>query len=350
MLEKLDIKNFQSHKDTVLEFSPGVNAIVGDSDSGKTAILRALNWVMTNKPLGDAFRSTWDQKGVTSVKLTTEGKTIERKKKGVTENLYKIGKKEYKSFKQGIPEDVASLLNIDDINIQYQMDGPFLLSGMSPGEVGRYFNKLAKIDKIDKATAAANRELRRIKTTFDHEEEKLGKKTALLEENEWIPEADELLKQIEADHNETVKAQIQWDELSIHLDKIDDVQVKIEPLEKLLLAEDKVNSLLKIEKEVREKLREKDELGRTISRIEMVEKNIAFCNALLKAEKEVNKLIALSQEMDQKYQEHKQLADLMDQIEAKEVTIVETQERIDKLEAEIEAEMPDVCPLCGKPK
>jgi len=55
VVEKITIKNFQSHEETELQFSSGVNVIVGSSDSGKSAILRALKWVVQNKPSGTAF-------------------------------------------------------------------------------------------------------------------------------------------------------------------------------------------------------------------------------------------------------------------------------------------------------
>jgi len=70
MIKQLTIKNFQSHKKTKLEFSDGVNIIIGQSDSGKTAIIRALNWVVNNKPSGDSFRSHWG--GDTNVEITME--------------------------------------------------------------------------------------------------------------------------------------------------------------------------------------------------------------------------------------------------------------------------------------
>jgi len=59
MIKTLSIQNYQSHKDSTLEFDPGVNVIVGSTDSGKTAIIRALRWLIWNRPNGDSFRSTW---------------------------------------------------------------------------------------------------------------------------------------------------------------------------------------------------------------------------------------------------------------------------------------------------
>ena len=75
MITKIEIKNFQSHKDTMIDFDKGINSICGESDNGKTAIIRAIRWVIENRPLGtDKLNSFWnkDFKEEMSVKLYTE--------------------------------------------------------------------------------------------------------------------------------------------------------------------------------------------------------------------------------------------------------------------------------------
>ena len=86
MIDKLVIKNFQSHKHSVLVFSPRVNAITGTSDVGKTAIIRALKFILQNKPAGDDFISDWANE--VSVELLINGTSIERVK--VKSNSYII--------------------------------------------------------------------------------------------------------------------------------------------------------------------------------------------------------------------------------------------------------------------
>ena len=55
MLKELQLVNFQSHKNTNLVFDPGFNCIVGPSDNGKSVIIRAINWIRTNRPKGSDF-------------------------------------------------------------------------------------------------------------------------------------------------------------------------------------------------------------------------------------------------------------------------------------------------------
>ena len=57
MIKEINIKNFQSHDNTNLILDSGVNVIVGSSDSGKSAIIRALRWVTSCVPRGEIGRA-----------------------------------------------------------------------------------------------------------------------------------------------------------------------------------------------------------------------------------------------------------------------------------------------------
>ncbi|MDO5041249.1 MAG: AAA family ATPase [Peptoniphilus sp.] len=70
-ISKLEIENFQSHKYTLLDFDKGLNVIVGNSDSGKTAIIRAIKWALYNEPQGDYFIRQGDKNISVSVYFNT---------------------------------------------------------------------------------------------------------------------------------------------------------------------------------------------------------------------------------------------------------------------------------------
>ena len=50
MIKSIHVVGFQSHADSTIEFDPGVNVLIGQSDSGKTAVVRALDWALNNRP------------------------------------------------------------------------------------------------------------------------------------------------------------------------------------------------------------------------------------------------------------------------------------------------------------
>jgi len=162
MIDKLTIKNFESHKRTTLEFEDGINVIVGQSDTGKSSVLRALYWLFFNKPSGDSYRSSWG--GTTSVTATVGEHEITRLKSD-KENLYIINGEEISSFGQGVPEVLTSILSIQDINIQKQMDSPFLLS-MKPGDRAKFLNKIVDLSRIDEYVKEINSRVRETKSSI----------------------------------------------------------------------------------------------------------------------------------------------------------------------------------------
>ena len=157
MIRSIRLSNFQSHKDTALELVPGINAVVGESDSGKTAIIRALNWLVTNRPSGAAFQRHRVKE--TEVELTTEDGELVRYRTAKA-NGYRINGTDLSAIRTDVPEEVAKFLGIDpDLNMQGQLDAPFLLS-MSPGEVAQTLNRIAHLDEIDTALFNVAKRLR----------------------------------------------------------------------------------------------------------------------------------------------------------------------------------------------
>ena len=81
MIVSVDIVNFQSHPNTHIDFTEGLNVLVGSSRSGKSAIRRAIMWVITNRPSGLGVISWWNKKGdklvsETKVTITLDNGTV----------------------------------------------------------------------------------------------------------------------------------------------------------------------------------------------------------------------------------------------------------------------------------
>ena len=54
-IKSVKIENFANHKDTFVTLEPGTNIITGTSDSGKTAFVRALMFVLDNMSSGTSY-------------------------------------------------------------------------------------------------------------------------------------------------------------------------------------------------------------------------------------------------------------------------------------------------------
>ena len=302
MIQSLSIKNFQSHKDTYLEFDSGVNIITGPSDSGKTAILRALRWLIWNRPSGDSMRSKWGG-GIFVEAKFDGGNVIRSKDKTDIYQLY-ISKKalDFKAFRTDVPKEITDFLNISEINLQRQLDAPFLLNN-SPGEVAQHFNYVAGLDKIDKVTYIINSQIRELTSSIKSFEEQ---KTRL--ENE--------LKTF---------------------DYLDKFEAEVEVLEELN------NRCINL-------INKENKLFSLINEIKNKEAEIEESSHLLKLETSVNNILCLYNELNTKDEAIKKLDKLIELYYELETKISMTNHEIDELENEFIEKFPDICPLCGKPK
>jgi exonuclease SbcC len=212
-IQQIEIRNFQSHENTVINLSDGINIFMGTSNHGKTSIIRALMWIFTNRPMGTAFISYWnkddeDIKEITSAKIIlSDNNTIERRRSSDFNGYVINNKIELEALKGDVPDEISKLLNLSDYNIQSQFDPPFLISSSS-GEVARFFNQAIKIDDIDKMLAAVEQKKRRTKTDIAYLEKAIKQTEEDLKSLSWVDlveadilSAETLSESIERDRN-----------------------------------------------------------------------------------------------------------------------------------------------------
>jgi exonuclease SbcC len=161
-IKKIRLQNFQSHKDTTIEFDPGLTVILGQTDQGKSAIIRALKWVLYNEPRGTDFITA----GCNSCRVTLEmsnGTLITRERDGQI-NRYILKENDSKHVFEGfgntipleiikahgIPKVHIDVDSITAVNLAEQLEGPFLISE-SGSKRAKALGKLAGIHVIDAA-------------------------------------------------------------------------------------------------------------------------------------------------------------------------------------------------------
>jgi exonuclease SbcC len=185
MIKSIKLTNFQIHKKTILEFKDGLNIIVGDSDTGKSSILKGLYWLKYNRPSGEPFRNfTSKQDEEVSISIETDKGTLKRiKKEGF--NGYIINGKELKDIRLSVPDEVSTFLNISDINIQTQFDPIFLLS-VSKQEASRYINNLVRLEDADVILDLVNKNVRSLNDEVKNIEEDIKKQHSEIEKLSFL--------------------------------------------------------------------------------------------------------------------------------------------------------------------
>jgi hypothetical protein len=153
MIKSINIKNYQGHVQTFIEFVAGVNVITGASDA----------WNRRNRPLGNAIKN-WNHKneesvvdveffdGIISQKRLDNGTEYNLKLPVVSK--LKRGNKKYEetsfsALNKDIPEEITAAYDMNEINVQSQHENYFMLDD-APGVIAQKLNALAGLDIIDK--------------------------------------------------------------------------------------------------------------------------------------------------------------------------------------------------------
>lgn len=183
-LISLELCDFQAHKHILVEFGPACTVIRGPTDVGKSAILRALRWVCQNDIAGDDFIREGAKRTVVTLQVR-QGKTKHtvQRIRGSGTNSYELDGKEYKSFNNGVPEDIAKLLNLNEINFQAQHDSPYWFAETA-GEVSRRLNAIIDLSVIDTTLSNIAAEVRKAQERKTISEERLNQNKKEYEELE----------------------------------------------------------------------------------------------------------------------------------------------------------------------
>ena len=297
MIDLIVISNFQSHSRTIMRLDPGVNVIVGASDSGKSTILRALLWCVTNRPTGDSVHSWYGDR--TRVDVTTsDGHKVSRIKG--KSNKYIVDGHELEAFGHNVPQEVSNVLNISELNISRQLDGPFFLS-LSPGDVAKQLNKVANLSDIDKTMTFLNSHSRQVQRDISTQKELLKQAKDSLSKYDYIPKLE----------NELNEACVLWEKTK-----------KNKELVKVLAAT--IGQIIDVDNHLQNY---PDYSGASDQVESMIEEN--------------HKLVSKKNDMNRLYKTVHDVREL-------DKDILHLTDEIEDAEEEFKKHMPDVCPLCGR--
>jgi len=161
-IKTIRLQNFQAHADLTVHLSPAITTLQGPTDAGKSSIIRALRWVCLNDFSGDDFIREGTKRAEVQIWIVhkQQSSEIARSKGSSHENLYTLKGKPFKAFGQsGVPDPIAQLLQLTELNFQGQHDAPFWLALSAP-EVSRQLNAVIDLSVIDTALSTVATEVR----------------------------------------------------------------------------------------------------------------------------------------------------------------------------------------------
>jgi DNA repair protein SbcC/Rad50 len=215
-IAKVQVENFQSHVRSELTFSKGLNVIIGPSDNGKSAILRALRWALYNEPRGSEFVRSGARECRVTVTMS-DGAEIVREliltKSGAASRSRYVVKQAggepqvFEGFGIEVPVEVLRahgmpqvLLDTDKrvvLSFGSQLEGPFMMA--ETGSLrARAIGRLLGVHVVDAAMRNTQKDLRTVKLEASRLEQRQQQYDEELLQYADIPEQEERLERAEA--------------------------------------------------------------------------------------------------------------------------------------------------------
>ena len=339
MIESISLKDFQSHGSSVFELHPGLNVIVGRSDSGKTAVIRALNWLMFNKPGGAEFISHWSNG--TEVVAIIDGVPVVRSRNKTSKNEYSLDGETLKAFGSNVPDEVMEFLNVSRLNFQLQMDSPFLLTE-SPGAVAKYFNEIVSLDIVDRGIANINKWHRAINSRITVMEEDLKGYLESIKVYDELDDVEAVVNEIEelySKYETTVENTETLENIVYRYEKNKRRQVRYS---NIVLLEDDVSKLFSLAESY-------NKLDLICDELEELQERISETEQLLTVDiKVINEIISLLEELKEAKKKFKQMSLIVSKAEKVSAAREDAADMVKRYTEELAA-IPQICPECGQP-
>jgi hypothetical protein len=230
MIERIILEDFQAHKKLDIQLAP-VTTLVGPSDVGKSAVLRALRWVAENRPQGNSFIR--DGAASAAVSVRAEGVwTVRRRSE--RENVYEFNGEVYSCLRAtSVPETIAAHLNTGPVNFQSQLDAPYWLADTA-GEVSRQLNAVVNLGEIDEILGRAAAAVRAYREREKLIQERLAKAEQTVRDTEWTAAADRELTELEERGRDWTGAKTAAGELRELLAELGRAETELVPLVELV--------------------------------------------------------------------------------------------------------------------
>lgn len=388
----LSVKDFQIIKNASLTFQPGLNAIIGQSNNGKTALFRAAKACIYNEPGTTSVRNGCSQY---AVGIQMNGHTVICQKG--QNNIYKIDGTLFQKIGRTQLPEVAGALGIRELNLNGsneqlnfwdQMEKPFLLD-RSETELFRFIVDSGKDSNITQAlkSLASDRQgisreitmiegmIAQAETNVKSFEEKLENSDKVLEVCNRIiqlgPEINRLKSLKEAIFKFTSlksSLDVAQSELNTDVSLLNLVEVRADRLGTEIKKRDIVISILnnvnvksveraRLQEEIKSlKLLEDSRLNEDFSKYKLLSELITKSTRIRDEIKKLNsvKVPDISEEFTNNFNKLLKLRDILrlyrssnSQIDMVEASLNNTKLELEQTQNEIDGI--GICPTCGQP-
>jgi DNA repair protein SbcC/Rad50 len=245
-IRNLRIENFQSHELTEMAFDDGLNVIVGASDHGKSAVIRALRWLLFNEPRGSDFIRVGASQCRVSIELV-DGSRVTRERTA-SKNRYIVVKSDgteqiYEGFGNTVPKEVSDVTGVAKVmldedhettlHLGTQLEPPFMLS--EPGSIkAKAIGRLNGVHIIDAASRDTHRDLNRLVQDERVQHTQLEEVEQELEQFSDVPYLENILLLVEEKQVDLKKMAARRERLQVLLKQYTEVRANLQSVQHVL--------------------------------------------------------------------------------------------------------------------
>lgn len=327
MLERIVIRNFQKHQSLTIAFDEQITTLWGPTEAGKSAVFRALRWLVLNIRPNDHVK--WGS-SFAKVTLYVDGHKIIRKQ-GEEDNRYVLDKEPLKSFNKGVPTPISDVLKMSEVNFQRQHAAHFWVS-LSSSQVSKELNQIVDLGIIDSSLAEAASRVRATSSKITVAEERLADARKHNKSLKWVLEANTELSKIEAEQQHLSDLTLRREGLQVLLSQVQKSQQLTTNLGALIVDGQELLSKAKQAVQLTQK-----------------RKNLeSILNQLDKAAQYTKLYIPNTKELGLIVDRRIQLESLITEIEDTQWELNQVSRSLDKAEKKLKT-MKRICPMCKRP-
>ncbi len=361
MIDSIAIKYFETHKSTTIDFHPGVNVVTGESDEGKSGLVRAITLNAQNRPRGDEYRNDEldpkkkeDKLKSTEVGIVYKGTgLVVRARDGVPGgvNHYVIDNEEpLRAIGTDVPEEVREVTLMDTVNIQSQhpTEQYFLLAD-KPGRVAKAFNKIAGLTVMDDATKDINSQVRTCNSEIKVAKKEIDTRQDELKDTEWVPKAEKLAKKLIKFKGKMGTKQAKCEKLTEIIRQTQNLKYQLTTFDGIEEAKIAIHALNESAKQIEAKKKQQFDTQAIIFDLSAVDTQLSTITHTEKALKALKTLKNESDLIEEKKLEKKVLDNLLNQIDYNEKELkIASKELEDAIVEHSYIFADQACPTCGR--
>lgn len=198
-IQKLILTNFQQWKKGEICFQPGLNIIIGDTESGKSTLFRAINSVLTGKMPEDYIRK--GTKGC-EVEIKFGDNTVFKRSRTKKDNIANANGIIFERVGKEIPFEYFNKLGKTSIEFgskelslcSYSQFEPHFFITLSDYDKSKLIGTICGIDIVDKLMDLINKDIRTNNTNIKFLEQQINEQQA--EKEAKIPEFEAVDKKM----------------------------------------------------------------------------------------------------------------------------------------------------------